>query len=323
VVTKSGSTAETISSFMYMCGHLRHKLDLNPSTHFFFITDPEKGKLRELAEEWQVPSLSIPPGVGGRFSVFTPVGLLPAAILGINIEEMLDGAARMDTASFKEDALNSPAYMFAIIHWLLYQKGKPIHVLFPYANSLYSLADWFRQLWAESLGKRTDLDGKEVFAGPTPVKALGATDQHSQVQLYVEGPFDKVFTFMEVENFSKKAKITGELPFSDFSYLEQKDIQTLLNTEKKATEIALTENNRPNCTIKIPQVTPYSVGQLFYLFELATAFAGSLMHINPYDQPGVEHGKIATYALMGRKGFEEKKAKILKNEGSGKKYVVG
>ncbi|MCK5075587.1 MAG: glucose-6-phosphate isomerase, partial [Calditrichia bacterium] len=253
VITKSGSTAETISSFMYMLGIMKDKYDLNPGNHFFFITDPKKGKLRELAFEWQVKTLSIPPEVGGRFSVLTPVGLLPAAILGIDIEEMLDGAAKMDNASFKEDVLNSPAYMFAIIHWLLLKKGKPIHVLFPYANSLYSIADWFSQLWAESLGKKTDLDNNEVFAGPTPVKTLGATDQHSQVQLYVEGPFDKVFTFMEVEYFNKKAEITGKLPFEDFQYLENTNMETLLNTEKKATEIALTENQRPNLTIKIPK----------------------------------------------------------------------
>jgi len=142
------------------------------------------------------------------------------------------------------------------------------------------------------------------------------------VQLYVEGPFDKVFTFMEVENFNKKAEITGKLPFEDFQYLENTNMQTLLNTEKKATEIALTENNRPNITIKIPKITANTVGQLFYLFELATAFAGSLMNINPYDQPGVEHGKIATYALMGRKGYEKKKREILKNTNAGNKYIV-
>ena len=275
-----------------------------------------------MANEWQVKSLSIPQGVGGRFSVLTPVGLLPAAILGIDIEELLNGAAVMDKTSFTVDALNSPAYMFAIIHWLLYKKGKPIHVLFPYANSLDSIADWFKQIWAESLGKKVDLNNNEIYEGPTPVKTLGATDQHSQVQLYMEGPFDKVFTFMEVENFQHKAEIKGELPFDDFRYLENTTMETLLNTEKKATEIALTENQRPNLTIKIPKVTANTVGQLFYLFELATAYAGSLMQINPYDQPGVEHGKIATYALMGRKGYEKKKEEILKNAGKSNSYIV-
>ncbi len=175
----------------------------------------------------------------------------------------------------------------------------------PYSYALKDLSDWYRQLWAESLGKAEDLAGNEVHIGPTPVKALGATDQHSQVQLYREGPNDKLFTFLQVRNFDKDLKI-GEAPdcASELGFLAGKDLSELLNNEKRATEYALLESERPCLTVLFDRVNAYTVGQFIYLYEVTTSFAGALFGINPYDQPAVELGKEATFALMGKPGDE-------------------
>ena len=176
----------------------------------------------------------------------------------------------------------------------------------PYSYSLKDFADWYRQLWAESLGKAKDLSGSEVHIGPTPIKALGTTDQHSQVQLYREGPNDKLFTFLEVKNFEKDLKI-GTAPDStpELGYLAGAKMSTLLNSEKKATEYALLSDKRPCLTVLFDTVDAYSIGQFIYLFEVTTSFAGALFGINTYDQPAVELGKEATFALMGRADFEQ------------------
>jgi len=175
----------------------------------------------------------------------------------------------------------------------------------PYSYALKDLSDWYRQLWAESLGKKEDLTGNDVHIGPTPVKALGTTDQHSQVQLYREGPNDKLFTFLQVRNFEKDIKI-GPAPdyAQELGFLAGKDLSELLNNEKRATEYALLESKRPCLTVVFPEVNAYTVGQFIYLFEVTTSLAGALFNINPYDQPAVELGKEAAFALMGRQGYE-------------------
>jgi glucose-6-phosphate isomerase len=196
--------------------------------------------------------------------------------------------------------------------------------MMPYSTSLYSLADWFRQLWAESLGKRFALDGKtEVFTGQTPIKALGTTDQHSQVQLYREGPNDKIFTFIEVERFAQKLAIPKTMKdVASLDYLAGSNFQTLINSEKLGTEYALLESRRPTMTVLFPHITPETVGQFLYLYETAVSYMGALLGINTYDQPGVELGKQATYALMGKKGFEELATTIETVRKRDKKYLV-
>ncbi len=175
----------------------------------------------------------------------------------------------------------------------------------PYSYHLKDLADWYRQLWAESLGKAEDLAGSKVHIGPTPVKALGTTDQHSQVQLYREGPNDKLFTFLQVNNFDRDLRI-GPAPdcAEELGFLAGKDLSELLNNEKRATEYALLESKRPCLTVIFEKVNAYTVGQFIYLYEVTTSFAGALFGINPYDQPAVELGKEATFALMGNAGYE-------------------
>ena len=194
--------------------------------------------------------------------------------------------------------------------------------MMPYSSGLYGLADWYCQLWAESLGKRFDLDGCEVHAGPTPVKALGVTDQHSQVQLYVEGPFDKVFTILSVKSFRNvlpmKPAYAGML---SLDYLGGSSMAELMEAERLGTVYALTSNKRPNMTVTFPEITPAAVGQFMYAFEVATVFSGGLYNINPLDQPGVEAGKIAAFALMGRKGYENKAGEIRQGLSSKNKYI--
>ncbi|MHC4227152.1 MAG: glucose-6-phosphate isomerase, partial [Planctomycetota bacterium] len=184
-----------------------------------------------------------------------------------------------------------------------YNRGKRNSVIMPYSYALKDMADWYRQLWAESLGKKVDLNGREVRVGPTPIKALGTTDQHSQVQLYREGPNDKLFTFLEVEDFGSDRTI-GPAPdcAAELEFLAGKNLSTLLNDEKRATEYALLHDERPCLTVLFDQVNEYTVGQFIYFFEVTTSLVGALFNINPYDQPAVELGKEATFALMGRTG---------------------
>jgi len=312
VVSKSGETAETASQFMIIRDLLKRELGEGYAKNIVAITDPEKGTMRQICDAEGFVTLPVPEGVGGRFSVLSPVGLFSAAMCGIDIDALLDGADAMDKRCSSEKLSENPAAMLAaLLVELGTHKGKTNHVLMPYANSLYLLADWFRQLWAESLGKQHDRDGEEVFTGFTPIKALGTTDQHSQVQLYREGPNDKVIGLIEVESFGEdKGNIPTGLGIENLKYLEGSNLVELMNAEKRATEFALNESQRPNFTIKFPKVDAHHVGEFINLWQIATAYAGLMLNIDAYDQPAVELGKRATFGLMGRAGFEEFKTKV-------------
>ncbi len=323
VVTKSGGTAETISTFLIFLDQLKTILGSAYKNHLVFITDPVKGFLRKLANEEKIQSFAIPPGVGGRFSVLTPVGLFPALLSGLDGDALLSGAGLAVARCGTENLFKNPAYLFGAINYLLYQRGKRSVVMMPYSDRLYRVADWFRQLWAESLGKKVNVRNEVVHVGPTPIKALGATDQHSQVQLYKEGPFDKLFTFLEVARFNTDVSIPDfgkREPTTD--YLAGKTMAQLLHAEKQATELALTRSQRPNLTFKFPVVNEFTIGQIFMLLEIATAYTGWLFEIDPFNQPGVEEGKIATYALMQREGFESTREAIEKELSEKKIYEV-
>jgi glucose-6-phosphate isomerase len=307
VISKSGRTSETASQFMTVRQLLLDKLGPEGlRSQMVATTDPEQGTLRKIATDAGLRCLEVPNGVGGRFSVLSAVGLFSAAMCGIDIDSLLAGARDMDVRVSCEDFHKNPAAINAAINYRLYNRGKRISVMMPYSYALRDLADWYRQLWAESLGKAEDLAGSEVHIGPTPVKALGTTDQHSQVQLYREGPNDKLFTFLQVNSFERDLKI-GPTPESapELGFLAGADLSTLLNNEKKATEYALLQSKRPCMTVVFDRVDAYSVGQFIYLFEVTTSIAGALFGINAYDQPAVELGKEATFALMGRAGYEE------------------
>jgi glucose-6-phosphate isomerase len=312
VISKSGRTAETAAQFITVCGMLEQKLGKNSlKKHIIATTDPKEGTLRKTANQFGLVSLQVPDGVGGRFSVLSAVGLLSAAICGIDIEQLLAGAAEMDKKVSQQGFYQNPAAVNAAANWHYYNRGKHISVMMPYSYALKDFADWFKQLWAESLGKAKDLSGKEVFVGPTPVKALGATDQHSQVQLYREGPNDKLFTFLAVEDFGKDVQI-GSLSAAapELGYLANQKMGRLLNSERIATEYALVANRRPCVTVVFEKICPYTVGQFIYLFEVSTSIAGLLFGINAYDQPAVELGKEAMFALMGQREYAALAEKI-------------
>lgn len=321
IISKSGTTAECLANFFILKNALIKKVGVkNWQKHIIISTDEKKGYLRELASRENIVSFTIPANVGGRFSVLSPVGLISAAFCGINPEKLLKGAADMDKRC-GTDMSKNPAALYAAIQYLMYWKGKKINVMMPYSQALKDVSDWFRQLWAESLGKKTNIKNEVVNVGPTPVKALGVTDQHSQVQLYIEGPYDKVFTFLSVEKYSTTVTVPST---KEKHYLEKHTLNELIKCEEEATRTALTKQSRPNCTIVLPEISEYTIGQVFYMLELAAAYMGELLEINAFDQPGVELGKVLTYGLMGRSGFEKEKKEIEDFLSSKKdsKYIV-
>ena len=312
VISKSGGTAETMAQYLVVRAWLEQALGPAAYRHLVFTTDPSRGALRELAQRDHIATLDVPPDVGGRFSVLSPVGLLPAALVGIDIEGLLGGARVALERADTDDLMQNPAALYAALHHEADTRhGGRIHVLMPYTDRLRELAEWYRQLWAESLGKRVDREGRTVHAGPTPVGAVGATDQHSQVQLFMEGPFDKVITFITVKDYGVEVKIPapgsvgGSLPDlpPDLAYLPGHTLGELLQAEYGATSSALTQMGRMNCTLSLPDLSTGTVGETLMFFQLATGYAGVWYGIDPFDQPGVELGKRLTYAAMGRPGY--------------------
>jgi glucose-6-phosphate isomerase len=308
VISKSGGTAETMSQLMIVMAHLEKKVGANKiKDHLVVTTNPrgtEKSLLHPVADEYGLTEFEVPANVGGRFSVFSPVGMFPAAMLGMDLDAFREGCAAMDARCQNAALKDNPAYLRAAVHYLAdTRKGKCISVMMPYADCLYDTADWYRQLWAESLGKKFSLDGEEVYTGQTPVKALGATDQHSQVQLYREGPNDKLINILEVRRFGKTLKIPDTLSsLTDLDYLRGKSMNKLMTAEMKGTIDALTVSQRPVIRVTLPRVNEHAVAQLLYMLEVETAMAGQLYNINAFDQPGVEEGKIRARELMGAGG---------------------
>lgn len=300
VISKSGDTSESLANYFVIKKILMAKLGKNFRHNVVVTTDPAKGYLRESAEKEGLASLSVPGNVGGRFSVLSSVGLLPAACMGIDVDKILAGARAMETACRTQDLFKNPAGLYAVIQYLFYWKGRPISVMFPYSQPLQYFGDWFCQLWAESLGKEQDLQGARINVGPTPVRALGVTDQHSQLQLYMEGPHDKVITFLSVKDLSPDLTI----PKFDGSFLGGSTLSKLLKAEEQGTKLALSKAGRPHGTVEIPKITPETFGELVMFFELAVAYAGRLFGINTFDQPGVELSKKLTKALMGQTAFK-------------------
>lgn len=306
VVTKSGSTAEVMALFMILKDKMEKELGDDYRKNIIATTDKNVGILKQLSDQEGYKTFYIPDDVGSRFSVFSAVGLLPFALVGINIEEITQGIKDMDLALKNTDIHYNIAAQNALIHYLMdKKKGKKISVMMPYSYRLRYIADWYCQLWAESLGKEKDKNNNIVNTGQTPVKAIGVTDQHSQIQLYNEGPNDKIINFLRVANYDTTVEIPNIFEYTGISYLGGKTINRLFNAEADSTMASLIDYKRPNVTIIIPEVTPYYLGQLLYMFEIQTAIAGALYNIDAFDQPGVEQSKNYTYALMGRIGYED------------------
>lgn len=305
VTSKSGGTAETMAQFLIVHDRIvSEKLDVRKQ--MVFVTDPKQGALRPLAERLGVPALEIPPSVGGRFSVLTPVGTLPAALIGIDVQALLAGAGEMAKRCASPELGKNPAGVYAMLQWLADTSlKKSIAVFMPYSDPLRDFAAWFVQLWAESLGKKRP-DGTSV--GSTPIAALGATDQHAQVQLFMEGPADKTVTFVAINQRTTDVKIpAGFADVKELGYLTGHSLGELIDIEQRATAGALARRGRPNMTIQLDRVDPEHVGELMMFLEIATAYAGQLYGIDAFNQPGVELGKQFAYALLGRPGADAAK----------------
>ena len=306
VITKSGSTAETMSQYMIIKDLMEKELGEDYRKNIVATTDQRVGVLRQLADQEGYKTFVVPDDVGGRFSVFSAVGLLPFALVGLDIDRIMSGIKDMDLALKNTDIFENIAAQGALINYLMDTKyGKRISVMMPYSSRLKYVSDWYVQLWAESLGKEINKNGEKVNVGPTPVKALGATDQHSQIQLYNEGPNDKLITFIRVDNFDNTLEIPKIFEYTGIGYLGGKTVNDLINAEADSTRVALADYNRPTMTINIERVDEYNIAQLLYMLEVQTAIAGELYNIDTFNQPGVEQAKNYTYALMGRAGYED------------------
>lgn len=292
VVSKSGTTAETVAAMSIVMNLLDEKCGIGPSDYkdyFVFCTDPEKGDLRKLAGDWGLKTLTIPPNVGGRFSVLTPVGLLPALFGGICAKDLLEGAEDIQK-HLQDPKIGRDFYELAF--WLkdLHDQGINQTVMMPYSSLLKEFSAWFVQLWAESLGKA----GK----GLTPIPAYGATDQHSQMQLFMEGPNDKVLFLIEVEQFNNDFPLKNNLDGQSFKKLSPFSLSQLMKAELEGTLEALKENQRHVVHLKLPSLTEDYLGQLILFSECLTVLVGNLLQVDPFNQPGVEAGKKYAYAWL-------------------------
>ncbi len=307
VVTKSGETTETLSQFLIVYEMLKRELGHDAKDHIIAITTLYKGAFYNIAAREGFRIFGLCEGVGGRFSVFDNAGLIPICIAGIDVDKLLLGARNMSFNAFLPDIKKNLPLMTAYLKLREFKRGKNISVFMPYSDKLRYITDFYCQLWAESLGKALDNDGNIVNTGQTPVKALGATDQHSQLQLYTEGPFDKVITFLAIEDFGGDITIPG---LTGVEYLAGHTLGELLTAQRLATAFSLKKSNRPNYTLIMPGIEEETVGELLAMMMYETAFAGAMLNVNTFDQPGVEGGKKATFALLEREGFEELKSEI-------------
>lgn len=303
IVSKSGSTTETAVGLLLLKKFYEDK-GLDWSKHFVFTTDANSGILHDLASKHLIPTLPIPANVGGRYSVLTAVGLFPALFMGINIDSLLDSAHQYAQILTSDNSPDNPAWQFALQAYL-FSKLKNIHnlVIMPYASRLEFFADWFRQLWAESLGKNE--------TGILPIKAVGPADQHSQLQFYNQGKNLNTYLFISLKNYSHNLIINNK-DIEALSFLDQKNLQTIIQTEYNATRFSLATNGRPSSHLLIEKIDEVSIANLFVFFEMATLYTASLLDINPFDQPGVEQSKNYMYSLLGKPSFETYKNELAK-----------
>ena len=298
VVSKSGTTVETLAQYAIVRDRLA-AASLDPRAHLAFVTDPHAGPLRAIAGRDGIPCFDVAANVGGRFSVLTPVAMLPAALAGYHVAAIIAGARAMLARCASPALGDNPAGQFAALLWRAQQRvGQGTHVLMPYADALRDVAPWFVQLWAESLGKR-DADGMPT--GPTPLAARGATDQHSLLQLLMEGPADKVVAFVRVAaRHADLAIPSGEVVPDAAAFVRGKTLGALLDAEADATASALARAGRPSLTITIDRADAHGLGELLMMLMLATVYAGALYRVNPLDQPGVELGKKLAREALSR-----------------------
>ncbi len=304
--SKSGSTPETAAQFIFF--HNKYKAAGGRLEDIVIICDPGDNGINHIARQLSCHLLHIPKNLPGRYSVLSSVGFLPAEITGIDSARLLAGAAEMHKSIV--DAPMPQNALFALGNCLyeLAMKGKSIHALFNYSSLLFEFGLWFVQLWAESLGKKMDLNGQVVNAGTTPLTSLGATDQHSILQLFKEGPADKVLGFIKINSLPANITFPEAFPAEkEYAYFTGHTMSEQLSIEQLATEMTLVGAGRPCYRITLKEVSPEALGALLYFYEALVVYMAGLWHINPFDQPGVEEGKNITYALMGRQDYGQKR----------------
>ena len=285
-ISKSGGTPETNAQLALAVDALKRANGRSWKERLVLVTDPKNGAFRRMADEEGIASYPIPPNVGGRFSVLSPVGLFPLAAAGVSPEKLLLGAKTMETAFRRKEPRENPVlFASAAYSHYLTVNPKPVHVWMTYGQGLDRVAEWWQQLWAESLGKLRP-DGRRV--GQTPARAVGVTDQHSQVQLYQDGPADKVYTFVKWMKGGASVPGAGRL-------------RSLFEAEFEGTIGALWNAGRPVARIELGERDEVHIGAFLHFWEWVTAIVGECAGIDPFDQPGVEEGKKITRALMGEK----------------------
>ncbi len=316
-VTKSGETVETLAQLLILRRWLRVTLGQGEMrARMTFVTDPAKGLLHELAQQEGIRSFAIPANVGGRYSVLTPVGLLPAAFAGVDVDALLAGGAAMVERVTADELTDNPACTLAAGAVLAQQRlGRQALVYMPYSDALRHTGQWFVQLWAESLGKRQNRLGQEVRAGQIPIAAVGATDQHAQLQLFVDGP--PVFAVLLLDVATGRAKLPVPDELSDrpeVGFLHGRDLAEVLAAERRATRAALLDAGTPVIDLRLERLDAATLGGLFVLLEAACACTGIVMGINPFDQPGVEVGKRMALGLLGKPGYEGERERLVARE---------
>ncbi len=301
VVSRSGTTAETLANFLVVREAMDEAgVDWSERT---VVTTGESGPLAELATEHDLPRLAVPEGVPGRFSALSAVGLVPAAVLGIDLDGLLAGASEA-ADGLAPSLFDCPAYAYGATAVALENRGATINAFMPYSERLEPFAEWFAQLWAESLGK----EGR----GQTPARALGATDQHSQLQLYRAGRADKLVTFLRPRE--RPEQRVPDVEHDDLAYLAGTDLGELLDTELRATEASLAEAGRPSVRVEIDALDARGLGSLLYGMEAACVLAGELTDVETFTQPAVEWGKEAARDALAGESTERTRAIEEKSE---------
>jgi len=302
-VSKSGATAETLATFSIISGLLKsHGISDDQLKSFFvFATDPQHGDLRQIGKDLKIITLDIPSNIGGRFSALTPVGIFPALFINKEVKNFLKYRENIQKFLLENFSPKNPVFLLA--HLLFeYKKNYQVNqtVLMPYSSKLNKFSSWFVQLWAESLGKKEGLNQKEIYTGLTPIMSYGATDQHSQMQLFKDGPWDKFIIFIEVENFHQNYQLANSFDYPSLKKLSPYSLSQLMEAEFKGTLRALEEDKRPFVSLKIPNINWETLIELVLFFETLTVLMGQHLNLDPFNQPGVEAGKKYAFEFLAK-----------------------
>ena len=300
VISKSGTTTEPAVAFRILKNHIENKYGKEEArTRIVAITDKAKGALKTLANEEGYKTYIVPDNVGGRYSVLTPVGLLPIAVAGIDIEELVNGALAMETYCKENQNCDNVVAQYAVARQALYHDGKTNEILVSYEPRLHYIAEWWKQLYGESEGK----EGKGIF----PASDTFTTDLHSMGQYIQEGLRNLFETIISVEKPTKEIRIPlADNDLDQLNYIAGKRLSEVNHTAETATILAHVDGGVPNIIIQIPEISASTIGELIYFFEMGCALSGYMLEVNPFDQPGVEAYKKNMFALLGKKGFEER-----------------